>query len=113
MGVLIACLFRPPMEGIGRHTHVTAGPTHQYRSEIAMPILFAHHGMLERLDIFHFHPTTIPEHIEALVIYALLIAGLARAAWIGWASSRAALKRRRLRQAGGNTACLELTGGRS
>jgi hypothetical protein len=78
-----------------------------------MPILFAHHGMLDRLDIFHFHPTTIPEHIEALVVYALLIAGLARAAWLGLAATRAALKRRRLRQAGGIAAHLELTGGRS
>ena len=70
-----------------------------HRNEDAMPLIFAHHDMLDSLDVLHLHPTTPGEHAVAFAGYALLILGVACAARIGSGWCRTALADRR-RQSG-------------
>jgi hypothetical protein len=65
-----------------------------------MPFLFAHHEMLDSLDVFRLHPTTPGEHAVAFAVYALLILGVAFAARAGSRRCRKALASGK-RRAGG------------
>lgn len=64
-----------------------------------MPYLFAHHDILETLDVLRLHPTSPGEHAIALVVYALLMLGAASAARIGFPRCRTIMARGRHRTA--------------
>jgi hypothetical protein len=61
-----------------------------------MNFLFAHHDMLDALDILHLHPVSWSEHAVAFVIYSLIVLGSGAAASAGFRKLRGRLDRSRL-----------------
>ncbi|HEY2156289.1 MAG TPA: hypothetical protein VGH33_11710 [Isosphaeraceae bacterium] len=65
-----------------------------------MPLLFAHHDMLDGLDFLRLNPTTPGEHAFAFAVYALLLVGVVNVARFGWGGCRKALASRTSRAVG-------------
>jgi hypothetical protein len=65
--------------------------------EVSMPLLFAHHDMLDSLDFLRLRPMSPAEHLLAFAVYAVLAVGVVRAGLFGLGWAREAAARRRLR----------------
>ena len=60
-----------------------------------MPLLFAHHDMLDSLDVLHLNPVTPLDHALALATYAML--GLVLILGLRWARRALSLRVRSAR----------------